>query len=77
MRYLPLTFPQNGLRVALGCARGQHMRYEIAHEDRGVWCLTIEADGLRRSRNFTTERSAQKFARDDFRRRQLVRQIAA
>lgn len=77
MRHLPLTFPQNGLPVAIANVGGKGMRYEIAHEGRGAWCLIIDADDQRRSRTFSSERAAKSYARDDFRRRQLLKRVMA
>lgn len=71
--HLPLTFPRDLPRVAIGGANGVRLRYEVTHIKRGLWELEIEADGIRRTRAFTNRLDAEKVARDDFKRRQLLR----
>lgn len=78
MRALPLTFPATrykGRLIALACAGGVKLRYELTQIARGSWSLTIEANGRPSSHPFTSQRAAAKFARDDFRRRQLLRRV--
>ena len=71
MRPLPLEFGRASIALANAC--GVNLRYEVRHIFRGCWELTIDADGLRRTRQFARERGAKSFARNDFRRRQLLR----
>lgn len=80
MRHLPLTFPRDTYRgrfIALGCANGVHLRYEVRKVMTGEWQLTIGVEGECLSREtahqFTSERRAKDHARADFRRRQIVR----
>lgn len=79
MTALQLTFPRDGL-IALACANGIHMRYEVRRLAHSIWQLTINADGeithSERSITFANERSAKAYARSDFRRRQIVRAAA-
>jgi len=72
---LPLEFGRSF--VALACANGVGLRYDVRRLGRGQWELTIEADGLRRTRAFTTERAAKASARADFSRRQLLKLACA
>lgn len=74
-RYLLLEWPAPDDAV-LGCANGTHLVYRLRHTARGRWILSIEAKMITCEREFSTERAAKTFARDDFRRRQLVRLVA-
>lgn len=80
-RHLPLTFPRDtykGAFVALACANGINLRYEVRKVMTGEWQLSIDADNrMERSWQFGSERKAKAFARDDFRRRQLLTAVAA
>jgi hypothetical protein len=72
-----LTFPSRGKPIALACANGLSLRYEIRKVMTGGWQLIIEADHgsgweVLRSRQFSSERAARFYARHDFRRRQSV-----
>lgn len=70
-RHLALTFGPRS--VALASANGTPLRYEVSLVARAHWGLTIDAGGSRRTRDYRTERRAKSAARDDFRRRQLLR----
>jgi hypothetical protein len=80
--HLTLTFPYRGSNkmVALGCANGVSLRYEVRKTMTGSWQLTIWPTERSRSEErafqFTSERAAKGHARADFRRRQLVRLAA-
>ena len=80
MKHLPLTFPTKGRCVALACANGLSLRYEVQKIMTGEWQLVIDGDYGKwetlRALQFASEREAKTFARDDFRRRQLVRLAA-
>ena len=76
MNVLQMTFPRDEPCIALGCAEGVMLRYEVRHVSRGAWELTIDADKQRRTRSFRNKREAQSFARRDFARRQMLRLAA-
>lgn len=78
---LMLTFPKRGAQVALGCANSVPLRYEVRKTMCGDWQLTIwEIERSRseeRSLHFPSQKQAKSFARADFRRRQILRAVAA
>jgi hypothetical protein len=75
-RHLPLTFPMTGAAIAMGNANGYNMRYEINHVGRAKWRCIIEKNGaIYTVREFPRRQAAKAFARADFMRRQLVKEL--
>ncbi len=68
---LRLEFPPSET-VVLARANNVDLCYELTHESRGRWFLAIVTNNARRERLFTNDRKARQFARQDFRRRQLI-----